>query len=198
MNSSPQDQTSGPELVAVAHDIGSLHNVGAIFRTADGAGFTRVITSGYTGGPPDKRISKVALDAEQALAHEAIPTVEALIERLDGALVVVLEQSPTSQSLHELQLDVDPGVREIALVACNELYGAPRALLERADVVLELPMRGIKQSLNVSVAFGIAAFAVAHAAQPYSAADLLSRLAPRGVRAGVLTAGRTQGEVPTR
>ena len=58
----PEPSTQ-PELVAVAHDLASLHNVGAIFRTADGAGFSRVITSGYTGGPPDKRISKVALDA---------------------------------------------------------------------------------------------------------------------------------------
>jgi tRNA G18 (ribose-2'-O)-methylase SpoU len=189
---------AAPELIAVAHDIGSLHNVGAIFRTADGAGFSRVITSGYTGAPPDPRISKVALDAEQALAHEAVADVDALIQRLYGALVVVLEQSPASQSLHDLQLELEYGVREIALVACNELYGAPRPLLERADVVLELPMRGIKQSLNVSVAFGIAAFAVANAVRPFAAEDLRSRTAPRGVRAGVLTAGRTAGEVPAR
>lgn len=201
------------QLVAVAHDVRSMHNVGAIYRTADAAGFSSVICSGYSGAPPDPRIAKVALGAEAVLATEVTPDLDALLDRLTGAIVIVMEQDASSVSVADLgdalaaahaghthagqtraghtRDDV-----EVVLVACGELTGAPPALIERADIVLELPMRGEKESLNVSVAFGIAAYAVAHACAPFRAADLRSRTTPRPVREGVLTRGVTTGETP--
>jgi 23S rRNA (guanosine2251-2'-O)-methyltransferase len=159
-------------LTAVVHDLRSLHNVGAIFRTADGAGFDEVILSGYTGGPPDPRIAKVALGAEGIIPHRRTNTLDDLYELLADYFVVVLEQSETSVTPEKLALATD---RPIALVVCGEILGAPPSMLKRADAILELPMRGQKESLNVSVAFGIGAYAVA--AKRYGEEDqsLLSR-----------------------
>jgi 23S rRNA (guanosine2251-2'-O)-methyltransferase len=188
-------QTAGHMLIAVAHDIRSLHNVGAIFRTADGAGFDEVVLSGYTGGPPDPRIAKVALGAEEAVAHRRVDGVDDLLRALAGYWVVVLEQHPDSVPPGQLAVPAPPV--PVALVACEELHGAPAELLQRADAVLELPMRGAKESLNVSVAFGIAAYAIAAHRTP-EATGLRSRVAERAVRPGVLTHGVTRGETPDR
>ena len=185
------------ELVAVAHDLRSLHNVGAIFRTADGAGFDRVLLSGVTGAPPDARIAKVALGAELAVPHDRVDDVDALLQALAGCWVVVLEQHARSQGPSNVELPQTGDARPVALVACGELAGAPAALLERADAVLELPMRGAKESLNVSVAFGIAAYALAERVHGTGDVDLRSRHAGPRVRPGVLTHGVTVGEVPT-
>jgi 23S rRNA (guanosine2251-2'-O)-methyltransferase len=180
-------------LIAVAHNLASLHNVGAIFRTADGAGFEHVICSGYTGSPPDPRIAKVALGAEESLSHEQLPDIDQLLARLQGVHVVLLEQHADSRLPTDLAGEL-PAAGDIALVVCDELYGAPEVLVARADSIVELPMRGMKQSLNVSIAFGIAAYAVAHAVAPLDLATLRSRQPSRPVRDGVLTRGRTQGE----
>ena len=139
-----------------------MHNVGAIFRAADGAGFDEVILSGYTGGPPDQRISKVALGAEEFLPHKRADDLDHLLELLDGIYVVVLEQAKTSIAPSQLQLPEG----DVALVACGEIHGAPFRLLDRADAILELPMRGGKGSLNVSVAFGVGAYYVADMRYP--------------------------------
>lgn len=183
------------ELIAVAHNLRSLHNVGAIFRTADGAGFTRVVLSGYTGTPPDPRIAKVALGADETLTWAHAPTDDELLAEFDGVFVVLLEQDAASVSPTDVA-SVLPVHGSIALIACEELFGAPDWLRERADCILELPMYGQKESLNVSVAFGIAAYAIAQNVHPHS--GLRSRSAPRGVRPGVLTNGPTIGETPLR
>jgi len=182
-------------LIAVAHNVHSLHNVGAIFRTADGAGFAHVVLSGHTGADPhDPRVAKVALGAERALSFEHVGDLDGLMRRLEGVFVVVLEQhdgSVVPTAMPDLPVD-----RDVALVACDELYGAPAALVERADAIVELPMRGSKQSLNVSIAFGIAAYAVANSVEPFTVDGLRSRQPALGVRDGVLTRGRTRGEAP--
>lgn len=183
-------------LIAVAHNLSSLHNVGAIFRTADGAGFEHVILSGYTGCPPDPRIAKVALGADEALGWQQLPHIDELLARLVGVHVVLLEQHADSLLPTDLAGEL-PTHRDVALVVCDELYGAPPELIARADTVLELPMRGMKESLNVSIAFGVAAYAVAHAVEPLDLATLRSRQPKRTVRDGVLTRGRTHGETPT-
>ncbi len=183
-------------LIAVAHDIRSMHNVGAIFRTADGAGFERVLLSGCSGGPPDPRLAKVALGAELSIPSERAASIDDLLRLLEGCFVVVLEQHPRSSVVADIALPSEDDV-PIALVACGELQGAPVELLDRANAVLELPMRGDKESLNVSVAFGVAAYGLAdrvHGARH----GLRSREPARAVRPGVLTHGVTTGEVPDR
>lgn len=190
---------TNPHLTVVAHNLSSLHNVGAIFRTADAAGFHSVITSGYTGSPPDKRIAKVALGAEESMHHEKYTTIDALLDSLEDHTVILLEQDPNSIALHQLTSEViSPSSNNVTLIVCDEVMGAPDELRERADIILELPMRGMKESLNVSVAFGIAAYAVANLFYEQDTSDLKSRCSNRVVRPGVLTRGRTSGETPDR
>lgn len=179
--------------LAVVHDVRSMHNVGAVFRTADGAGFAGVVLSGISGAPPDPRIAKVALGAEQALPFERVPDLDGLLALLDGAWVVLLEQHDDSVPVTRAQSP--PDGRRVALVVCGEIDGAPPELVTRADVILEIPMLGSKESLNVSVAFGIGAYSNAVTAID-GEAGLVRDRGRHPVRDGVLTRGVTQGETP--
>lgn len=180
-------------LIAVAHDVRSMHNVGAIFRTADGAGFAGVVLSGISGAPPDPRIAKVALGAEIALSHTVASHLDALIDLLDGVHVVLLEQTAGSTAINELTV---PPTGPVALIVCGEITGAPQALVERADQVAEIPMFGSKESLNVSVAFGIAAYRLGLQRRD-PRAGLQTARGTHPVRDGVLTRGVTQGQTPS-
>jgi tRNA G18 (ribose-2'-O)-methylase SpoU len=180
-----------PRLTVVAHNVRSLANVGTLFRTCDAAGVGELILSGYTGAPPDPRIDKVALGAVDAVPWRTASGSRELPELLAGRFVVVLEQHPQALRPSELVLPPD---RDVALVACEELYGADAATLELADVLLELPMRGTKQSLNVAVAASIAMYAIADQMWGTADRDLASRQPHREVRPGVLTHGVTTGQ----
>ncbi len=149
-------EAAGPlRAVAVANNIRSLYNVGSIFRTADGAGFSKLYLTGISGTPPDRRIAKTALGAEEALAWEYRPQGGPLLDELraQGYQIAVLEQTTDAISI----FDWTPRF-PVALVIGNEIKGVSAAVLERADVCLEIPMRGVKLSLNTAVAFGIASF----------------------------------------
>lgn len=183
------DQPSS--LIVVAHDIRSLANVGALFRTCDGAGASELVLSGITGTPPDRRIDKVALDAVNMVPWRSTPTLDDLDAVLNGRFVIVLEQHPQSITLDQLEL---PSNQDIVLIACEELFGARSDLINRADTILELPMRGGKDSLNVAVAAGIAMYAIGDRLWGTHADDLASRQDRAPVREGVLTRGVTQGE----
>jgi len=180
-------------VVAVVHDVRSMHNVGAVFRTADGAGFQGVICSGISGAPPDPRIAKVALGAEEALPHAVVADVPALLRTLRDAHVVLLEQHPEAVPPSDLTIPSGP----VALVVCGEIDGAPSEIIDRADTIVEIPMHGGKESLNVSVAFGIAAYAVAELRHD-PRRGLVAVRGRRPVRDGVLTRGVTQGPAPDR
>lgn len=184
-------QVAQPELTVVAHNIRSMANVGALFRTCDGAGVSELILSGYTGTPPDRRIAKVALGAEQAIDWRSVGGVDELLGALAGMYVVVLEQAEEAVAMGALDI---PSGRRVALVACEELFGADEQLLARADAVLELPMRGFKQSLNVAVAAGIAMYGIADRMWGTAETDMASRQQRPPVREGVLTMGVTCGE----
>ncbi len=180
-----------PKLIVVAHDIRSLANVGTLFRTCDGAGASELVLSGITGTPPDRRIDKVALDAVEMVPWRATPDPSDLDAVFEGRFVIVLEQHERAVTPATLQLPPD---RDVVLVACEELFGATDWLLDRADAVLELPMRGRKDSLNVSMAAGIAMYAIADRLWSTSDHDLASRQERPPVRDGVLTRGVTQGQ----
>lgn len=181
--------------VAVAHDVRSMHNVGAIFRTADGAGFAGVVLSGISGAPPDPRMAKVALGAEETLPFAEVREPGALLRLLAGAWVVLLEQHERSVAV--TAAPSPPAGRRVALVVCGELDGAPSELVDRADVILEIPMLGRKESLNVSVAFGVGAYSPAVMGRDVERGLLRTR-GRHPVRDGVLTRGVTQGETPGR
>lgn len=192
---SPSDDARTPRLIVVAHDIRSLANVGTLFRTCDGAGASELVLSGITGTPPDRRIDKVALDAVEMVPWRAAPELADLDAVFADRFVIVLEQHERADTLQTLDVPLD---RDVVLVACEELRGAADWLLERADAVLELPMRGRKDSLNVAMATGIAMYTIADRLWGTSDADLASRQPDRPpVREGVLTRGVTHGEGPS-
>jgi tRNA G18 (ribose-2'-O)-methylase SpoU len=151
------------QLIGILHDIRSVHNVGSIFRTADGAGFSKLYLCGITPAPLDRfkkvrpDFAKVALGAEKSMAWESVPDTVALIQKLksEGWEILALEQSKKSMPLMSLE---DIGRRNCALIVGNEVDGIPPLVLKLADHILEIPMFGKKESLNVSVAFGIAAY----------------------------------------
>lgn len=143
------------------HDIRSAHNVGSMFRTADGAGVSRVILTGYTPAPVDrfkreqKEITKTALGAEKTMPwvqQEIGEAIETL--KKDGFTVFALEQAENAIDYH----GVAGGVQKAALIVGNEVDGVPQDVLAQCDIAIEIPMHGVKESLNVSVAAGIALY----------------------------------------
>lgn len=184
------------KLTAIAHDIRSAHNVGSIYRTADGAGFNEIVISGYSPGPDHTGVVKVALGAEQTMTTTRCESLDELLATLGDSHVIALEQHESS--VQPSALEIPEGVLRVCLIVGGELTGLPEALVERANTILELPMRGSKESLNVSVAFGIAAYAVADAILIDNEGALRSRADFRTIRPGVLTLGPTIGESRTR
>lgn len=142
-------------VVLVLHNIRSRFNVGAMFRTADAAGVAKLYLAGITPRPPHHKIAKVALGAEKYLPWEHHKQTVRLIKRLktDGYAIVALEQSRKSVQYNKCRIR-----RPFALVVGSEVKGLPPKILSLADRVVEIPMRGQKESLNVAVATGIVLF----------------------------------------
>jgi 23S rRNA (guanosine2251-2'-O)-methyltransferase len=142
-----------PELHVIANDIRSRENVGAIFRTCEFLGASKLWLTGYTPAPPDPRLLKVSLGAEKTVAWEQVIDVSSAVSRLraDGFRIVGLELDPRSVSLS----DYAPPDR-LALLLGNEVTGIPPSLLGQCDDVVSIAKLGKKESLNVSVAAGIA------------------------------------------
>ncbi len=134
-------------------NIRSLHNVGAIFRTADGARFDRIYLTGITPHPPREEISKTALGAEEWVSWEYYQDPLEIINtlKLQNTQIIALEQSSTSvdyRALRDMTADV-------CIVLGNEIGGVSPEILALADTTIEIPMLGRKQSLNVATAAGI-------------------------------------------
>ncbi len=147
------------EKIVILENLRSLHNVGSIFRTADGAGFTKVCLTGYTGTPPDRRIEKVSLGAEDFLEWEKFEDPVECVKRYKEAGFYILALEQTSQSVDIFEANFTDH-KKIALILGNEVEGVSRELLRLADTHLEIPMHGQKGSLNVSIAGGIAMYQV--------------------------------------
>lgn len=147
----------------ILENIRSLHNVGSIFRTADSAGFQKVFLCGYTGTPPDRRIEKVSLGAENFLEWEKNENTINCIKKLkeNGYQIIALEQTTKAQNLFEFKTNSE----KIAIILGNEVDGISKELLALADQHLEIPMHGQKGSLNVSVSAGIAFYQIANNSQ---------------------------------
>lgn len=144
--------------VAVLDNIRSLHNVGAIFRTADGAGVDQLYLCGITATPPRPEIRKAALGAEEFVQWEhAASTSQVLAQLRDqGYQLVALETGPGSVNFKRAALRLP-----LALVIGNEYHGMPADILKTCDQLISIPMFGRKDSLNVAVAFGIVAYEIA-------------------------------------
>ncbi len=143
----------------IAHDIRSLHNVGAIFRSADAFATERLYLTGYTPTPPRTEIAKVALGGEDRVPWEQAADPLPVIARLqeEGFTVLALENGVRAEPIRAVAARVDPA--RVALVLGNEVEGVPPAVLAACDGAVEIPLPGAKRSLNVSVAAGVALFA---------------------------------------
>lgn len=141
--------------------IRSLYNVGSIFRTSDGAGIAKLILTGYTPVPPRKEIEKTALGSTRTVSWEHVQDPLEAIHSLKNAGVKVLALERTDRSMSYTSLG--PADFPICLVIGNELSGVSSAILDHCDGSLEIPMAGVKHSLNVAVAYGIAVFELVRA-----------------------------------
>lgn len=139
----------------ICQNIRSLFNVGSIFRSADAFGVDTIYLTGITGKPPRKEISKVALGADQFVTWEYYRQPARLIKELkkQGIHIVALEQVKDKSKALNTWKPKFP----LALILGYEPKGLPRALLALTDEIVEIQMYGQKESLNVSVAFGVAA-----------------------------------------
>ncbi len=149
-------------MVAILDNLRSLANVGSVFRTADALGVERIYLTGITPAPVDvfgkirPEIAKVSLGAESHVPWEkkrSLAEVTAALKR-EGYRVLAIEQSSRSVPYYRVR----KGYEKVALVLGSETRGLPPRILAMVDGILEIPMRGIKESLNVSVAFGVVAF----------------------------------------
>ena len=138
-------------------DIRSCHNVGAMFRTADAFGVTKIFLVGYTAVPPKPQIDKVSLGAEKWIPWEKKNNLKRLLLSLrkKGVIIVGLEKTDDSIKTDELKLKTG---QSIALIVGNEVDGISDEILELCDQVTHITMHGKKESLNVSVAVGVALY----------------------------------------
>ena len=147
--------------ILVLENIHSAQNVGALFRTADAAGISKLYLVGYTPDPVDRfdrprsDVAKAALGAEKTIPWEHTKTISPLLKKLkkEGFQIISIEQSSTSVDYKKVKTK-----NTVAFILGNEVDGVSKQALVLSDVVAEIPMGGKKESLNVSVAGGIALF----------------------------------------
>lgn len=155
--STVKTKSTNKEIYLIAYNVRSLFNVGAFFRTADIFNVSKIYLCGYTGTPPRTEISKVALGAEEWIAWEQKKQITALIKKLkkQGVKIVALETGKKVISLPKFKAQFP-----LALIVGHEVDGLPKSILDLVDNIVEIPMLGKKESLNVSVAAGIALYAL--------------------------------------
>ncbi len=137
-------------------NIRSLYNVGSMFRTSDGALIRKLFLCGYTPHPPRKEIEKTALGATDTVPWEYFKSTQDCLAaiRNEGAKLCVLEHTTSSIPYTAVRREDFP----ICLVVGNEITGVSSEVIAAADLAIEIPMHGTKQSLNAAVAYGIALF----------------------------------------
>lgn len=155
------------EVIVIAHNIRSTHNVGSLFRTCEGFGVTKLILSGYTPYPViandtrlphiatkiTSQIHKTALDAEIMVPFEQTDALDLESLKNEGYFIVALEQDASSVSIVDAQVP-----NKVALLLGEEVDGIDQHYLSQVDAIVEIPMVGKKESFNVSVAAGIALY----------------------------------------
>lgn len=148
------------EFFVIAHNIRSLYNVGSIFRTADAFGVSKIFLTGYTGTPLNpvhkNKIGKVALGAEGWVDWEYFKSPQSVIRVLKKQKVKIIGLENNIGKT--LSLAKFKPKFPLALILGEEVGGINKSLIKLCDQLVEIPMRGKKESLNVSVAFGIAAY----------------------------------------
>ncbi len=141
----------------IVDNIRSLENIGSIFRTADALGVSKIFLCGICGTPPNEKIAKTALGAEKTIPWEYHKQTGRLIDKLkkEKVNIIALEQDKKAINFRDLKPNFP-----VALIIGNEVKGISKSILKKCDKIIELPMKGKKESLNVSVAFGIAGYEI--------------------------------------
>jgi 23S rRNA (guanosine2251-2'-O)-methyltransferase len=151
------------ENILIMHNIRSVENVGAMFRTADAAGISKIYLTGYTPAPLDRfgrkrgDLAKSALGAEDFVSWEQKKSIFPLLLKLkrEKYFIIGLEQDKKSIDYKKVELK-----NKNAFIVGAEIGGIPENILKKCDIIAEIPMKGKKESLNVSVALGIMLFRV--------------------------------------
>lgn len=140
----------------ILNSIRSSYNVGSIFRTSDGAMIKKLYLCGYTPHPPHKEILKTALGSTESVEWEYAEDPKQVVLKLkeEGVKICALEQTSKSKNYYSITKSDLP----IALIIGNEISGVSQELIDLCDFSIEIPQYGIKQSLNVAVAYGISIF----------------------------------------
>ena len=146
--------------------------MGSIFRTADAAGIEKIYLCGITPAPVDTfgklrpQLAKVSLGAEKTVGWERTKSTTKVLDELkkNGYKILAVEQGRRATPYHKLKVK-NLKLKTVALVLGNEVKGLPASVLNRADKILEIPMAGRKESLNVAVAFGIVAYGIKYRGQ---------------------------------
>lgn len=149
--------TTKQSLCLILHNIRSAYNVGSMFRTADAAGIDKIYLCGYSPTPDNPKVIKTSLGAEKTVPWEHYKLVGPLIKKLQkkNVRVAALEIDKRSKNIFSYKPKFP-----LALVVGHEREGVDHKTLALVDDILEIPMRGVKESLNVAVAAGVAAYAL--------------------------------------
>lgn len=151
------------QLYLILHNIRSVHNTASIFRAADGAGVKKIYLTGYTPKPIDEfgkirnDFKKISLGAEKTVEWEYKKDINKIINYLktERVNVIALEQHPKAINYKKFKPKFP-----LALIVGNEVRGIPQNILKKCDAIIEIPMRGKKESLNISIATGIAIYQI--------------------------------------
>ena len=151
------------QIYLVLHNIRSTHNVGAIFRTADATGVKKIYISGITPAPIDRfgrarpDISKASLGAEKTVEWESIVDIKDFIKNIkkEKFQIIAVEQDQRSIDYKDLKRS-----EKVLLIVGNEVDGIDKDVLDLCDNIVEIPMLGKKESLNVSVATGVVLYSL--------------------------------------
>lgn len=163
VDSEKQTNAMRIKIAVLLHNIRSAHNVGSIFRTAESAGAGKIYLSGYTPAPTDrfgriqKKIEKTALGAHKMLPWEQATSPYGIIAKLrsEGWTIVGVEQDTRAIDYRKFK-----SRKPTLFIFGNEVRGVSPALRAKCDALIEIPMHGEKESLNVSVATGIILFSL--------------------------------------
>jgi 23S rRNA (guanosine2251-2'-O)-methyltransferase len=147
-------KTTKTPIIVVLDNIRSLNNVGAVFRTSDAFLIEKIYLCGITATPPHREIHKTALGATESVDWEYKENTLALVNELkvQGVVVAAIEQAENSVMLDEFSLDA---TKKIAIVLGNEVKGVQQEVVSTADYCVEIPQKGTKHSLNISVSCGV-------------------------------------------
>ncbi|MFA6428729.1 MAG: TrmH family RNA methyltransferase [Candidatus Buchananbacteria bacterium] len=143
------------DIYVICDNLRSLYNVGSIFRTSDAIGVKKIYLVGITGQPPQAGIAKVALGAENIIPWEYVKNYATLLKKIKTKKITLVALEQTKKSLPYFKFKPN---FPLALVVGNEVLGVNKKLLAKCSTVVYLPQQGLKESLNVSVAFGVMAY----------------------------------------